>query len=270
MGKLILTLILGTAGAAALHAQATPPAQPAAQQEEEEQQTRRQETFVRRFSGGISIAANLPGPLKEEDLFQSFPTTPPLAITARNSAKSGLASFGATAQLAITERWAVAVTPFIRSNIRFESMIVRLVGNDNPNTVQDDREGTNITSKVSGRFIDVPVLVRYYGKSRFERGPRWFVELGPRMRYTYAVRVNNSIQTPPKGGISEFLSNQNPISYRQRINGASAGFGMQFVDDFGLRFVPEVRYTRWFGKSFGDITGRSRQTQIEIIFTLGF
>ena len=261
-------LIVFASSALWAQAPATPPAAPATAEAEPEQQERRREVYVRRFSAGVNISANLPGPTKEETVQQSFTTTTLLQLNANNSGKSTLLGIGAVMQLALTDRWAVAVSPSVRTGIRFESMVVRLVGTDNVNTIQDDREGTNLTVKNSGRFLDVPLLVRRYSKGRFERGPRWFVELGPRMRRAYAVRTNTHVQPPPNKG--DAFDTTTPIGYRKSINGASAGFGMQFVDDFGIRFVPEVRYTRWFGSTFGDINGRSRGQQVEIIFNLTF
>jgi hypothetical protein len=112
------------------------------------------------------------------------------------------------------------------------------------------------------------LLVRHYNKSRFERGPRYFFEIGPRVRIASNVRTTTEVTPPPSKG-DKFTLNDT-VDFRRQVLGATAGFGLQFVDDFGIRFVPEVRYTRWFGKNFGDITGRSRQNQIEIIFALTF
>jgi hypothetical protein len=249
-------------------APATPAAPPAAQQDAPEQQTRRSEVYVRRFSFGVNVSANLPGPTKNESLQQSFTTTPALEVRSNNSGKSSMLGLGAVFQVALTNHWAVAVSPSIRTRVKFESLVVRLVGTDNINTIQDDREGTNLNVNNSARFLDIPILARYYGKSRFERGPRWFAEVGPRMRRAYAVRTTTHVQPPPNKGDAYDLTT--PVGFKKSITGASAGFGMQFVDDFGIRFVPEVRYTRWFGSTFGDVNGRSRQHQVEIVFNLTF
>jgi hypothetical protein len=264
-------LLIAFAGA--LWAQApqtpTPAAQtPAAQDDAEQQTTRRREVYVRRLSFGASVGAALPSPTKDETLSQSFSTTPALALQANNSGKSSGLTFGAVLQLALTSHWAVAVAPTYRTRIKMESTVVQFVGTDNVNTVQDDREGTNLSVQTSARFLDVPVYARYYRKSRSERGVRWFVEVGPRMRSALAVRTATHVQPPPNKGDAYDLTKT--VSYRKRINGGSAGFGLQFIDDFGIRFVPEVRYTRWFGSNFGDISGRSRTNQVELIFTLGF
>ncbi len=229
---------------------------------------RQQEVYVRRFSAGVSILAALPAPTRNESLSQLYTTTPVLEIRSTNTPKSSMVGFGIVGQIAITDKWAVAIAPTVRPLIKMEALKVELTGSDNPNTVQDDREGTNYNVKTTAWFLDTPVLVRRYNKSRHERGARWFLEVGPRLRYAMNVKTTTEVQPPPNKGDKFTL--HDPVSYRKRIIGASGGFGLQFIDDFGIRFVPEVRYTRWFGSNFGDITGRSKSDQIEIIFSLTF
>ena len=254
----------------------TPPAStkpetaaPATTRDPDQGPARRREVYVRRFSIGASVSASLPNPTKNESLDQQyFNQTPALELQSNNSGKSSLLGFGLVGQVAVTDHWAVAVAPTLRTGIKFQALTVRLIGINNPNTIQDDREGTNLDRKVSARFFDVPILARYYRKSRTERGLRWYGEIGPRMRTALAVRSNTRVTPPP--GKGDAFDSTDPISYRKRINGGTAGFGLQFIDDFGIRFVPEVRYTRWFGSNFGDINGRSKLNQVEIVFTLSF
>jgi hypothetical protein len=229
-------------------------------------QVRRRDVFVRRFSVGVSILAAFPAPVKDETLDQFYATSPQLEVVSKNSDKSKKYGFGAVAQLAITSKWAVAATPTLRNGIRFDALTVNYIGVDNPNTVQDDREGINYDSQTRARFFDVPVLVRYYNKSRYERGPRVFFEVGPRIRQALKVKTITQI-TQPDGTKT---TDNNPVSFRRMSKGASAGFGLQFIDDFGIRFVPEVRYTRWFSGPFGAVNGRSTRQEIEIVFSLMF
>jgi hypothetical protein len=63
---------------------------------------------------------------------------------------------------------------------------------------------------------------------------------------------------------------RNPIPTRKMIPGATAGFGLQFVDEFGIHVVPEFRYTRWFGKSFDTLAGRTRPNSLEFVISLTF
>ena len=54
------------------------------------------------------------------------------------------------------------------------------------------------------------------------------------------------------------------------LRGATAGVGLQLVDPIGVRVVPEVRYTRWFGSVFDNRATRSRPDQVEFVLSLTF
>ena len=43
--------------------------------------------------------------------------------------------------------------------------------------------------------------------------------------------------------------------------GAMVGAGIQFVDEFGIHVVPEVRYTRWMNPTFENLT--TTMTQVD-------
>jgi hypothetical protein len=45
---------------------------------------------------------------------------------------------------------------------------------------------------------------------------------------------------------------------------------MHFSDDFGIRIIPEVRYTRWFNDTFRKYGVHANRNQIEFLITLGF
>ena len=62
---------------------------------------------------------------------------------------------------------------------------------------------------------------------------------------------------PPPGDLANVL-------------GFTAGIGGQFIDDFGIRAIPEVRYTRWMGYPFDSVHGKTRKNQIEIVLTFAF
>jgi hypothetical protein len=140
------------------------------------------------------------------------------------------------------------------------------VGTDNPNTATDERRGTRFDEDTQARLLDIPVMLRFYGKDRTEEGHRWFAGIGPELRYAGQVRTHRSV-THPDQTITE---DNTPVSYRKRSLGATVGFGGQFVDAVGIRVIPEVRYTRWLNSTFGGVSGRSRRQQIEILISLAF
>jgi hypothetical protein len=45
---------------------------------------------------------------------------------------------------------------------------------------------------------------------------------------------------------------------------------MRFVDDFGVKLTPELRYTRWLGATFNSDSTRSRRDEIVIGIALTF
>jgi hypothetical protein len=225
-----------------------------------------EKAYVRRFSAGISLNIapfNFMG--KENTVTKPANTNPPLEIDSAVDPQGGRFGLAATLQVAVSNRMAVAIQPAYRK-VRFHGFIQEYVGVDNSSTIIDERVKTEINEDTKAVFFDVPVLVRRYSKSRFDRGPRWFYEAGPAMRFTRNVTMDRSTVTPKGDTIKDNI----PLAYNSTTVGASIGIGGQFIDDFGIRAVPEVRYTRWFGRSFDDYHGHSRQNQIEIVMTFSF
>jgi hypothetical protein len=219
---------------------------------------------VRRFSLGAT-ASFLPLPLMgDRDVNQSFPEGP-LEVTATASSLANWASGGAAVQVALSERWALGLQFLLRGS-GYELTTVNLVGTDDPDTVADERTTTTITEQTRARYLDVPVLLRRYNKSRYSPGIRWFFQAGAAARSVHNIRT--SVETV-KG--TERTSDDTPARPAHRnVLGVVAGGGLHLVDDFGFRVIPEVRYTRWFGTTFDSLSAYSRRDQVEVVFTLGF
>ena len=58
--------------------------------------------------------------------------------------------------------------------------------------------------------------------------------------------------------------------HRKNILGVTAGFGGQLIDPVGIRVIPEVRYTRWFGATFDSPPTLSRRDQLEFMISISF
>jgi hypothetical protein len=232
----------------------------------EEVERLEEKAYVRRFSAGISLNLApfnlLP---KQSNVEKPANVNPPLEINSSVDPQAGRFAFAATLQVTISDRIAIALQPTYRK-IRFHGFLQEYVGVDNSSTIIDERVKTEINEDTKAVFFDVPVLVRRYSKSRFERGPRWFYEAGPTLRFTRNVTMDRSTVTP-KG---ETVKDNIPLRYNSTATGASIGIGGQFIDDFGIRAIPEVRYTRWFGQPFDTYHGRTRRDQIEIVMTFSF
>ncbi|MEO8097410.1 MAG: outer membrane beta-barrel protein [Acidobacteriota bacterium] len=264
MKRLILCGSALVCAAVAACAQNTPAAAPAPDSGTPERQEER--AYVRRFSIGISafmVPTNL---FPKASLVEDHPTfSPPTRFETQFDPNSSRVSYGFTAHAALNERWTVGISPALRK-FSFGAVTHKFEGVDNSSTFLDERADTMITEKTTGRYLDVPVLARHYSKNRHESGPRWFLEAGPSMRITQKLTTSR-VTIPPK---LLPVSDTTNLAHRKNSLGAVAGFGGQFIDDFGIRIIPEVRYTYWFSKPFDSNHATSRQHQIEIVFSLSF
>ncbi len=92
------------------------------------------------------------------------------------------------------------------------------------------------------------------------------MEAGSVMRMTSRVRTDLDI-VPAKG---DRFKTSAPIDFKKNTVGVTAGIGGQFIDDFGIRAIPEVRYTYWLNKPFDSIHGTTRVHQVEVVLTFSF
>ena len=134
LGFLMKRVIFALLTAASLWAQAPAAAQaptiqpPAPTPQAPGPVVRQQEVYVRRFSVGIYLSASLPAPTRNESLGQLYTTTPVLEIRSTNTPKSSMVGFGIVGQVALTEKWAIAISPTARPTIKFEALKVELTG----------------------------------------------------------------------------------------------------------------------------------------------
>ncbi len=243
-------------------AQNAPPPAPA---EEAAPERLEERAYVRRVSLGLSLNIVPMNLFPKKNSVEDLTTTPPIQNVAAVDPKSNRFGVGITAQFALGERWAVAVAPTFRK-VAFHGFIQSYEGTDNSSTFIDERAKTEINEDTTANFLDVPVLLRHYSKDRHESGPRWFMEGGAVARMTSRVRTELDI-VPPIG--DRFKTSQ-PLDYQKNTFGATAGIGGQFIDDFGIRSIIEVRYTRWFSHAFDSIHGNTRVNQVEAVLTFAF
>ena len=120
---------------------------------------------------------------------------------------------------------------------------------------------TSTHEDTRARLIDMPFLVRYYGTGKRPRSPRWFLEAGGAWRL--ATDIRTSLDSTDASGIVTCCTFMPTVPQHRSSVGAVAGAGMQFVDEFGIHVVPEVRYTRWLEQTFDNLTTRSQRNQVE-------
>lgn len=239
--------------------QAAPSVDPNAPQRIEER------AYVRKFSAGVSLNFVPFNLFPKTTLTENIDSNPPIARRSAVDPQSNRFGLGVNLQYALSERWAIAANPTYRK-VAFHAFIEEWEGVDNSSTPADERLYTRINEDTTSNYFDIPLLARYYKKDRHERGPRWFFEGGGTMRLATNIRTDREI-VPPKG---DTFRNTIPVAGKSTIFGATVGIGGQFIDDFGIRIAPEVRYTYWFDKTFDSIHGKSRGTQLEVLISFGF
>ena len=222
--------------------------------------------YVRRFSIGATLDVNGLPTIKDRNTTK-ITSTPPVAGSYTTTGASQRLGYGVTGQIAVTAKFAVNASLFLH-RVGYNMNSNEFLGVFDPNATVDNRTHQVSNEDTRARFYDLPVAVRYYGKSRYAPGPRWFVEGGASLRRVYNIRT--SIDTTVNSGTTSCCATA-PISpARRSTHGFVGGLGAQFIDPFGIRVVPEVRYTRWQGKIFDNLSSSMQVNQVEAIVSLTF
>jgi hypothetical protein len=184
--------------------------------------------------------------------------------TTNNSRRIG---YGLTGQVAVTDHFAVAIGAYLR-RIGYQmtttiSTTTTTVSTGTTTASSSTQESTH------ARILDFPVLVRYYGIDRHTPGPRWFAEGGAALREV-SGRVSTSISATDTSGATTCCNTTPAKPANHNSRGFVGGAGVQLIDPFGIRVVPEVRYTRWVEATFDAFSTRSQRNQVEAGITLSF
>lgn len=212
--------------------------------------------YVRRASLGVSLSI-VPMSLVREDSLRQTTTNPAGELSWSTKARKSRVGYGIVTQVVLSNRFAVAASPLIR---RF--------GYEMDTTMTAFSVTSRQHEDTRARLIDVPVTLRFYTKSRFDPGPRGFIEIGGALRNV--TRIRTQISTTAPDGTVGCCDNTPATPAHRSIKGAVAGAGLQFIDPVGVRVVPEVRYTRWFGNTFNTYSTTTQKNQVEVILSLTF
>ncbi|HTS48696.1 MAG TPA: hypothetical protein VMH05_12175 [Bryobacteraceae bacterium] len=230
-----------------------------------------QRVYVRRLAIGATLSVLGLSPVKGSS--SSTTTNVNAATTVETDLSSSGASsrigYGLTAQAAITEHFAVAVGGFLRRLGYIESNTQTTTVTTFINAVPQTTTTTTSTRvDARARVVDVPITLRWYGKGRHERGGRWFVEGGGAWRDVENFKSSLSAIDASGNATCCTFGTAQPTHHQAR--GVVAGVGAQFIDPFGIRVIPEVRYIRWLTPTFDDSTTHTQRNQVEAELTLSF
>ncbi len=224
-------------------------------------------TYVRRFSAGATLS--VVGLSLVSGGSNTVTNSTTVSTAYDSSSVSSRIGYGATVQVAVTDRFAVAIGGYLRKMGYTLTTTVTTTTTTSLNGVLTPTSSSTSTQEdTRNRAIDIPVLVRYYSKGRHVPGARWFIDGGGAFRD--AIDFRTSVSATDASGNTTCCTNVSTVPTHKTSPGAVVGAGFQLIDPFGIRVIPEVRYTRWFDPTFEGVTARSQRNQIEATLTLGF
>lgn len=243
-----------------------------AQQRDDDDGINMDPVFVRRFSAGGKFRYLPLETMAKGTLSTTVIDT--VDVDARSNGDSSSYGYGLTTQVAVTNKWAFALE-LLTSKIEYNTIreVTTFIVDPFENVLLETQvvSGNETTS---ARLWDIPLLVRYYHKSRFNRGPRVFFEGGAVVRRV--TDINTSIETltsttnPNVEDMTDCCDKTPARVANPNALGGAAGIGFQLIDDVGIRVVPGFRYTRWFSNAFDDPPTRSEKNQLEVTIALTF
>jgi hypothetical protein len=130
----------------------------------------------------------------------------------------------------------------------------------------------NIIENTRVRYLDVPVMVRWYNKGSHDGRYKFFADLGGTWRDTLHVTTVQYISTAndANSNTTSVTSGTPAVPLHKSVIGYTAGLGFRATDDFGIKLQPEVRYTRWAERVWGTNPYNSKADQLEVSLSIVF
>jgi hypothetical protein len=191
----------------------------------------------------------------------STSTTQPIAdYTYTGSTETERLALTPAFEFRLNSRWSIG-TDFMFHHGKYQEKEEERSGKKDPNASTDDRNVTTITRTTQANYWELPVLVRHYGLRRLGLLSKAYVLGGLGFRYVGKVRTGNEYSYAD--GTTDY--NEAPAQPSRRNQfGAVAGFGLRFIDDFNLKVMPEIRFTRWAGVTFEGQSYRSVSNELRV------
>ena len=222
--------------------------------------------YVRRFSAGATFTVLGLG-LVPNHTTTSSTTSPAVAGTYYTTGASQRIGYGITATGAITGHFALNASLLYR-RIGYLMTSDVYLGTLDPNATTDTRTRITNDEDTRAHLFDLPVVVRWYNLDRHTRGTRWFAEGGGVLRRVSNIRT--SIDQSVDSGTTTCCTTTPAAPAHRTTRGFVAGLGFQAIDPFGIRVVPEVRYTRWLNQTFSSYSTGMQRNQLEINLSVTF
>jgi len=219
-------------------------------------------SYVRPFTGGVTLSVLGQTPIQNGGFTEERTNFIRDAGTVAGGYRIG---FGVNGQVRLPGKYAFAVS-VIQHKSSHSTSVDQYEGIDNPNTPLDDRIHTTIDEVSWIKYWDYSFLVRRYTKSHQTAGHRAFFQGGINVRDVRNIRSMRETTI----GATTTEDTAPVVPSRGMARGFVGGVGAQFTDDFGIKLVPEFRYTRWVQQTFDAMSTQSRKNQFEAMVSITF
>ncbi|MGB9605407.1 MAG: hypothetical protein ACPL88_05950 [Bryobacteraceae bacterium] len=180
-------------------------------------------------------------------------------FNASTVSKSPVVGGGIALEFRLAPRW-LLTADLLFHRLRYESSAATYWGKDDPSTGNDERTQSSVSEQTKGRLWELPLILHRRGlRSSGPLSHVWFGG-GVAARSVSAIRTRAEIKTPDGNSSVEYRS---VTPSRRNLAGVVVAVGLRFIDDFNIKFGPEIRFTRWSGATFSSGTTRSPKSQIE-------
>jgi len=226
-----------------------------------------QHTYVRRFSAGGTLSVlGLSLISSGTNTITNSSTVNTMYQTTGASSRIG---YGGTAQVMLTDHFGVAIGGLLRKiGYQLNTTVTTTAPQVISGVVTQVTTSTILHEDTRAKLIDIPGVVRYYAHSRHDPGAHWFFEGGGAWRKVESIRTSTDFTNA--SSVLSCCTNTPATPAHASVFGIVAGAGVQLVDAFGVRVVPEVRYTRWMNPVFHAFTTNTQQNEVAVGFSITF
>jgi len=248
--------------AAPAQAPAAPPAKPSQTGSPSVSTDLKKRSYVKPISVGATLSVLGQVPILNGGSGENRSGFLQQATTAAGGYRVG---FGGNVQVRLPRKFAFVGSLLLHKS-GHGSTIDTFVGRDNPNTPLDDRIHTTVEESSIVNYWDYTFMLRRYTKDHDAPGHRAFFGGGFNFRDIRKIRSERETTL----GATTTPDTKPIVPTRDMGRGITGAVGAQFVDDFGVKLVPEFRYTRWLQPSFDVLSTQSRKNQFEAMVSITF
>ncbi|MBE0657258.1 MAG: PorT family protein [Bryobacteraceae bacterium] len=224
----------------------------------------KQQAFHRKFEVGFRVGYMPLKLMRKSDATTSYTSfVPPLEVKARSFPQERPVTGGGSLVYRFNDKWGAGVDALYRKVGYDELVITQTIVESGQTAVPYGYT----SERTRAAFWDVPVLLRYTKYQQRGIRPRVTGMIGPSMRFvkgidSYREFVNKN---------ANVTQTSTPITPASKMTpGATAGLGISWQDEIGVKFSVEGRYTRWQKDAFRNGPTVSTRNTVEVLVGFSF